>query len=415
MRILLVVPMAPQADGLGAIPKLMHTEMFGLLERHEVTLVGTFGELPGQAEAAADLSGAGLDVHFADRRRSQAVLRRWLVRQQMAGTWLRRPWPWSVVSLTAGVQPVLDRVTAGREFDVIAIEHSAMSALRYPPGIPRVLTEHEATRAPFGASPAAGLADRPRAALRARDWRRWTSFQPRAWRSVDLVQVFSRDDAAAISARAPDIAAAVRVDPYGIELPAPADPSREVAGTVLFTGTFTHPPNRDAARWLAREIMPAVRELVPAATLRIVGSAPTREVLELPGPGVEIVADAPSIEPHLEAAAVVIAPVRSGGGMRMKVLEALARGKAVVTTELGAEGFAEFGPELPLAIGDDAAAVALATAALLADQQQRRDLGRRAREFARRHHSPTAWAARLEEVYEEARRLDRPARQDRSA
>jgi glycosyltransferase involved in cell wall biosynthesis len=415
MRILLVVPMVPQADGLGAIPKLMHTQLFGLLEHHDVTMIGSFGDLPGQAEAATALESSGLDVHFADRRRSPRAPRRWSVRAQLVSNWVGRPWPWSVVSLVAGVQPLLDRALAKGKYDLAAIEHNAMSALRYPSGLPAVLTEHEAARSAAGARPASGLTDRPLAALRARDWRRWQGFQPGAWRSAELVQVFSRGDAAAIAERAADVADRVRVNPYGIEMPAAADPDLEVAGTVLFTGTFTHPPNRDAAHWLAEEIMPAVRERQPQAVLRIVGSAPPQEIRDLAGPGVEIVADAPSVEAHLQAATVVIAPVRSGGGMRMKVLEALARGKAVVTTPLGAEGFTELEPEPPLAVAADAAGIAAETAVLLGDERRRGALGRSAREFAQRHYSPSAWSRRLAAVYEEARRPDRPGRQNRPA
>ena len=151
--------------------------------------------------------------------------------------------------------------------------------------------------------------------------------------------------------------------------------------------------------------MPLVLESAPHARLRIVGSSPTAEILDLRGPKIEVIADAPSVEPHLEAAAVVLAPVRSGGGMRMKVLEPLARGKAVVTTGLGAEGFAVFGEELPFEVADSSAAIASATARLLDDDRARHELGRRARDFAERHHSPTAWAGRLEAVYEEARNI----------
>lgn len=126
-------------------------------------------------------------------------------------------------------------------------------------------------------------------------------------------------------------------------------------------------------------------------------------MLDLAGPGIEVIADPPSMEPHLEAAAVVMAPVRSGGGMRMKVLEAIARQKAVVTTALGAEGFTGFEPEPPFVVADGAEALASATGALLADAERRRELGRRGRRFAVQHHSPGAWASRLEAAYEEAR------------
>jgi glycosyltransferase involved in cell wall biosynthesis len=186
-------------------------------------------------------------------------------------------------------------------------------------------------------------------------------------------------------------------------LPPAVDPAREVPGTILFVGNFAHPPNRDAAIWLAREILPAVLERHPQARLRIVGTAPTAEVRELAGPRIEVVPDAPSVQPHLEAAAVVMAPVRTGGGMRMKVLEAMAAGKAVVTTPRGTEGYAGFAEEPPLAVAESEAEIAAVTASLLEDGEGRRQLGERARGFAERHHSPEAWAGRLTAVYEEAR------------
>jgi glycosyltransferase involved in cell wall biosynthesis len=405
MKVLLVLPMVPQADGLGAIPKLLHAQLLGLQPLCELTVLGTFGELPGQAETAAELVAAGLDVHFADRRRARSARRRWRVRAELASSWARRSWPWRAVSLSAGVQPLLDRLVAERRFDVIALEDNSFSVLRLPAATPLVLTEHEAMRAPPRGPGPVPLRARPAAALEALDWRRWESFQPRAWAGADLVQAYSRGDAARIAARAPALAARVRVDPYGIELPAPSQPGPEAAETILFTGTFTHPPNRDAARLLAREIMPALRPLRPRARLRIVGSAPPADLLDLAAPDIEIVADAPAIAPHLAAAAVVVAPVRSGGGMRLKVLEAMAAGKVVVTTGLGAEGYVELDPEPPLVVAETSGQIAAAVADLLADPARRRQLGGRAREFARTHYSPEAWGGRLIEVYREARAL----------
>jgi glycosyltransferase involved in cell wall biosynthesis len=401
MKVLLVLPMVPQADGLGAIPKLLHAQLLGLEPLCELTVLGTFGELPGQADAAAELAASGLDVHFADRRRSRSARRRWRVRAELAASWARRPWPWRAVSLSAGIQPLLDRLLAQRRFDLIALEDNSFSVLRLPAATPLVLTEHEAVRA----DPSGSGATRPGAALAGLDWRRWESFQPRAWAGADLIQVYSRGDAGRIAARAPSLAARVRVDPYGIELPAASEPHPEATETILFTGTFTHPPNREAARLLAGEIMPALRPLRPQARLRIVGSAPPADLLDLAAPDIEIVADAPAIGPHLAAAALVIAPVRSGGGMRLKVLEAMAAGKVVVTTPLGAEGYVEFDPDPPLVIAETPTQIAAAVADLLADPSRRRELGSRALEFARTHYGPEAWGARLIEVYREAHEL----------
>lgn len=403
MKVLLVVPVPPQADGGGAIPVLLHAELLGLRQRHEVTLVTAVGDEPGEAEAVRRLRDE-VEVHAVDRRRPPPGLRRRRRQLRMAASWAcgRRPWR-TVWFADPGFQRVLDRLGAEREFDVVAVEDSAMSVFRYPAGVPTVFTHHEVLRPrPVDRHP--GPPRRwPGWAFGELDWRRWRRFQPWAWRRFDLVQVFSRRDADSIAALAPEVAPRVRVDPFGLALPPRADPARQVPGTILFVGAFAHPPNRDAALWLAREILPAVRERAPGARLRIVGSAPPPEVLALAGAEVEVVADAPSVLPHLEEAAVVMAPVRTGGGMRMKVLQAMAAGKAVVTTPRGTEGYTGFGEEPPLAAGESEAEIAAATAALLADDAERLRLGERAREFAERHHSPEAWAERLTAVYEEAR------------
>jgi glycosyltransferase involved in cell wall biosynthesis len=402
MKVLLVVPVPPQPQGAGAIPVLLDAELLGLCRRHEVTLVTAVGDEAGEEEAVARLRNE-VEVHVADRRRPPAGIRRWRRQLRLAAAWSRGRWPWRTVWFAApGVQGILDRLGSERDFDVVAVEDSAMSVFRYPRGVPAVLTHHEVLR-PRGVDWRPGPPARwPRWALGELDWRRWTGFQLAAWRGFDRVQVFSRRDADSIAALAPDVAPRVRVNPFGLVLPPRADPVREVAGTVLFVGNFSHPPNRDAAIWLAREIMPAVWARRPEAKLRIVGTAPPPEVRELGGPGVDVVADAPKVGPHLESAAVVLAPVRTGGGMRMKVLQAMGAGKAVVTTSRGTEGYTGFGEEPPLVVADTEAEIAAATAALLEDEGRRRGLGDRARDFAERHHSPEAWAERLTAVYEEA-------------
>ncbi len=403
MRILIVAPMLPREGGAGAIPILLQAQLRGLLETgNEVTFVSAYGDETGEAEAAARLTDSGLDVHFADRRLPGSARARRRRRLRLATAWLRGGRPWrSIWFADPGVQAILDRLASARRFDVVVVEDSAMADLRLPAGVPAILTEHEVLR-PRGVDWHPGpLRHWPGWALGELDWRRRPGFQRRVWRRFDRVLVFTRRDAESIAELAPELAGRVRVSPFGLILPPRADPAREVAGAVLFVGNFTHQPNRDAALWLAREIMPAVRNRAPEARLRIVGSAPPAEILALAGPGVEIVADAPSVEPHIEAAAMVVAPVRTGGGMRMKVLEALAAGKAVVTTSRGTEGFDCFDDPPPLVVADDAASFAAAVAALLEDPARRAELRERARAFAERHYGPTTWAERLQGIYAE--------------
>jgi glycosyltransferase involved in cell wall biosynthesis len=403
MRVLFVTPVPPQADGAGAIPVLLHAELLGLRQRHEVTLVTAVGDEPGETEAAERLA-AEVETHVADRRRPPTGARRRRRQLRLAATWGRGRWPWRTVWFAApGIQQILDRLGSERRFDVVAVEDSAMSVFRYPNGVPTVFTHHEVLRPrPVKWSP--GPPRRwPGWAFGELDWRRWGRFQIEAWRRFDLMQVFSERDADAVDELAPDVAPRVRVDPFGLVLPPLANPDRQVAGTMLFVGNFAHPPNRDAAIWLARKIMPTVWRQRPEAMLRIVGTAPGPEVRGLAGPRVDLVADAPSVLPHLEEAAVVMAPVRTGGGMRMKVLQAMSAGKAVVTTSRGTEGYTGFDEPPPLAVADSEAEIAAAAVALLGDHERRLALGANARAFAERHHSPEAWAERLTAVYEEAR------------
>ncbi|MBA3865468.1 MAG: glycosyltransferase [Solirubrobacterales bacterium] len=395
--------MVPAAGGPGAIPVLLHAEALGLGERHQLTLVTAVGDEPWEAEAAAVLLDSGLDVHLADRRQPVRSRARWRRRLRLAGAWAGGRTPWRTVWFAdPALQEILNRLTATREFDVIAVEDSAMSGFRLPQGVPTVYTHHEVLKPRPIARPPGAPRSWPGWLRGEIDWRRWGGFQKAAWRRFDLTQVFSRRDSEAIAESVPDAAARIRVNPFGIVLPDRADRSREVPGTMLFVGNFAHPPNRDAAIWLAREIVPAVVARCPAARLRVVGAAPPAEVLALAGEHVEVFADAPSVRPHLERAALVLAPVRTGGGMRMKVLEAVATGKAVVTTARGAEGFTAFSEEPPLAIADDAAGIAAAAADLLGDDPGRAALAARARAFAELHHSPEAWAERLTAVFEEA-------------
>jgi len=120
---------------------------------------------------------------------------------------------------------------------------------------------------------------------------------------------------------------------------------------LVFVGGFQHLPNRDAAIWLVEEILPRVREAVPAATVRIVGHSPPPDVVALGNrAGVEVVGFVPDVGPYLDTAAVSVAPLRYGAGMKGKVTQAMAAGTPVVATSFGAEGLgAEAGRHLVVA------------------------------------------------------------------
>jgi polysaccharide biosynthesis protein PslH len=118
-----------------------------------------------------------------------------------------------------------------------------------------------------------------------------------------------------------------------------ADGHRASAPVILYSGTLSWTPNAEAARFLAEQAMPVVRASRPDVTLRIVGRDPTPEVRALANlPGVEVLANVPDMKPHLAEAHLLAVPLESGGGTRLKILEAFAAGLPVVSTPVGCEG-----------------------------------------------------------------------------
>jgi polysaccharide biosynthesis protein PslH len=136
---------------------------------------------------------------------------------------------------------------------------------------------------------------------------------------------------------------------------------------VMFVGAMDWEPNVDAVEYFCAEVWPAITAAVPEARFRIVGRNPGRRVQRLAGGAVEVTGSVPSVADHLHQAAVVVVPLRIGGGTRLKIYEAMAAGKAVVSTSVGAEGLdVHHGRDILLA--DSASAFADEVVALLRDQ-----------------------------------------------
>jgi glycosyltransferase involved in cell wall biosynthesis len=193
----------------------------------------------------------------------------------------------------------------------------------------------------------------------------------------------SEQDAAA--ARTLLGATAVQVVPNGVDT-SYYTPSREPPepGTVLFTGRMSYAPNADAAIFFANEVLPLVQRDCPEARFHIVGAAPPPQVCALKSPSVVVHGRVDDVRPHFRNAEVVVVPVRAGGGTRLKVLEAAASAKAVVSTSLGVEGLA-FEDGRDILVADSAAAFAAATLTLLRDPATRHVLGTGARAAAMRY------------------------------
>ena len=175
---------------------------------------------------------------------------------------------------------------------------------------------------------------------------------------------------------------------------------KERAPLVVFLGSMDWEANIDGVDYFCREIWPAVLQAVPEARFRIVGRNPHPRVRRLASSSVEVTGTVPSVVEHLREAAVFVVPLRVGGGTRLKIFEAMATAKAVVSTTIGAEGLeVEHGRDLLLA--DDAQAFSESIIMLLRDEALRRRFETAAAELAAQHD----WSVvikRFEEALERA-------------
>jgi glycosyltransferase involved in cell wall biosynthesis len=152
--------------------------------------------------------------------------------------------------------------------------------------------------------------------------------------------------------------------------------------------------------YFCREIWPSVRSAVPDALLRIVGRSPHPRVRRLASTSVDVTGTVPSVVDYLKETAVFVVPLRIGGGTRLKIFEAMAAEKAVVSTSIGAEGLdVTAGRDILLA--DTTREFADSVIALLRDPLRRRQLERAAGQTAARH-DWSAIARRFEDVLREA-------------
>lgn len=163
-----------------------------------------------------------------------------------------------------------------------------------------------------------------------------------AWRKATMLGAITREELDTMRAALPH--KPVRLVPDGFDHLCEADagpaPAETFGNTVSFIANFAYQPNVDAAVHLLADIWPTVAAKVPAARLVLVGNAPPRQLFDMAAvfDNVTLTGRVPDVTPWVDSADVIACPLRVGGGVKVKVLEGLCRGKAVVTTSIGAQG-----------------------------------------------------------------------------
>lgn len=240
-------------------------------------------------------------------------------------------------------------------------------------------------------------------------WRKLKRYEALVMRQCDAVVAVAAEDRATLLGLAPG--ATIGVVPNGVDsayFSAAGMASDHVgalafsAPTLVFSGTLDFRPNVDAVTWFVREVLPQVRARRPDTRLLVVGKRPAPALRRLADAGALLLTgEVSDVRPYMAGAAVYVVPMRIGGGVRLKLLEALALELPVVTTSMGAEGLAGLRAGEHCLMSNDAAGFAEATLRLLDDQELGRRLGAAGRVLACQRYDWSVIVPQLEALYQE--------------
>jgi len=239
--------------------------------------------------------------------------------------------------------------------------------------------------------------------LLGRDWRLLKAYEGRLVREFDAVLAVSHEDKAALREAAGQ-PVDITVIPIAIDTDEVAVIERDAEPRhILHIGTMYWPPNIDGVLWFAHEVYPLIRQKRPDVCLDIVGARPPREIAALDGDraGIHVTGYVADPTFYLQRAALMVVPLRAGGGMRVKILNAMAQGIPIVSTTLGCEGIGVV-PGESILVADEPADFAAAVLRLLEDPALADRLGAAGRRLVRRSYDYRIACQPLDAVYTRA-------------
>ena len=231
-------------------------------------------------------------------------------------------------------------------------------------------------------------------------WRRMLRFEGSTLGRFDLVLAVSDTDRTTFQQLYPrDVRSPIVTVATGVDTSFFSPRADHVAPRhLVFTGSMDWIPNEDAMKHFCTDVLPRVRAKEPGVTLSIVGRAPTPAVQRLADiSGVEVTGRVDDVRDHVARAAVYVVPIRIGGGTRLKIFEAMAMAKAVVSTTIGAEGLPVTNGR-DVVIADEPTQFADSVVMLLRNPARREALEHAARELVVTHYDWAAVAGQLEEA-----------------
>jgi len=369
MRILVVTPCFPAPSSGGARARTYYL-LKTLARKHRVSLLGVddrakIGEVQYDTGLLKDLTYTIqlLPQPKASSRRLQQLMK---MLQGRSNT---------IAELTiGGTQDALDTLLSRDRYDVVVFDSALIAGYRLPENVKVIINQHNIEHELLY-----------RTYLSETRWlRKWYNW----WESwlVKPIEIehCQRAEAVLVTSERERLVlksmlqrSVIEVVPNGVDIEAFQGNSSEqgIEGRIIFTGSMSYYPNIHAVHFFAQKCWPYIRAQIPEATWHIVGRQPSPEVMKLAElPGITVTGQVSDMRPYFTEAMVAIVPLHIGGGTRLKILEALAMRKAVVSTSLGCEGLSVV-PGKHLLLADQPEAFAQAVVELIRSPQTRKALG----------------------------------------
>lgn len=386
MRILFLAPFVPSSERPDA---LHHIRL--LSRQHEITLVALYTE-------DVELDDLEQVRNWAKEVRPLKLSK--ITSYKSCALRLFTRWP---LYLAYFFSPALARqihqIAQEHTYDLVHVHTLRMAPYaQYLDSIPRVCNIQDVLTARYRDYVRQGSVSLSRL-LDVEEWQKLKRFEPWLCTQMKIIGVVSEEEAGLLDNLSPDILTHVvrlGIDPdYFAPFP---DAERELS--VSFLGRLSYRPNAEAALWIARCIFPRIRQRMPEARLIIVGSDPPARVQALHAQeGITVTGKVPDVRPYLGRATVSLCPMKTGGGVKYKILQSLAMATPVVTNALGATGIG-LTPGQNVLLGEDDEPLAEACIDMLSNPTRRKLIGEAGRDHVIKRHSWDRVAESLEAFHE---------------
>jgi len=393
MKVLLLTQVLPYPPDSGPKVKTYNVIKY-LSRRHEITLVSFIRA--GESRHVGELARFCARVHTVEMRRSSVRDARFLAASLLSHTpfLVCRDWSPEMGNLVR-------RLTREEQFDVVHVDQLGMAQYaRLAKGVHTVLDQHNAVYTVVRRL-ARAEGWRLRRPFLELEWRKLRHYEGRVCAEFDHVLTVTDEDRQhlleASHGRGSFSTVPIAVD---VEETLPVQ-RRPDAKSVVSIATMYYPPNVDGVLWFATEVFPLIRRLAPATRFTVVGARPPMAVRRLTtrDPNIVVTGYVENLAPVLSDAALLIVPLRSGSGMRVKILEAFARGIPVVSTSIGCEGI-DVTPGEDILVADAPLSFSQAVLRLLQDTPFAERLAAKARCLVEKKYDWRTACAGIEAAYE---------------